>query len=64
MGESERYLSVFLKEVVELFHQYAVVTLPEQVLSDLAALPEAEYIEPPETLFFCLQNGRSISCVN
>lgn len=50
--------------VVELFHQYAIVTLPEQALSDLAALPEVEYIEPPETLFFGLQNGRSISCVN
>lgn len=50
--------------VVELFHQYAIVTLPEQALSDLAALPEVEYIEPPETLFFDLQNGRSISCIN
>lgn len=49
--------------VVELFHQYAIVTLPEQALSDLAALPEVEYIEPPETLFFNLQNGRNASCI-
>ncbi|MDO4167710.1 MAG: S8 family peptidase [Eubacteriales bacterium] len=50
--------------VVELFHQYAIVTLPEQALPDLAALPEVEYIEPPTTLFFDLQNGRNISCIN
>lgn len=50
--------------VVELFHQYAIVTLPEQALPDLAALPEVEYVEPPTTLFFNLQNGRNVSCIS
>lgn len=50
--------------VVELFHQYAIVTLPDQYLTELAALPEVEYVEPPTTLFFNLQNGRNVSCIN
>lgn len=49
--------------IVELFHQYGIVTMPEQSLTDLAALPEVEYIEPPTTLFFELQNGRAASCL-
>lgn len=64
-GDLTEAMSGFVDStVVELFHQYAIVTLPESALSDLAALPEVEYIEPPETLFFDLQNGRNISCVN
>ncbi|MDE6852159.1 MAG: S8 family serine peptidase, partial [Lachnospiraceae bacterium] len=64
-GSLREAMSDFMDStVVELFHQYAIVTLPEQALSDLAALPEVEYIEPPETLFFDLQNGRNISCIN
>lgn len=50
--------------IVELFHQYAIVTLPESRIEELAALPEVEYVEPPETLFFDLQNGRNVSCIN
>ena len=63
-GDLKNALSDFADtSVVELFHQYAIVTTTEQNLTELAALPEVEYIEPPETLFFNLQTGRNASCI-
>lgn len=63
-GNLKNALSGFVDtSLVELFHQYGIVTMPEQYLTALAALPEVEYIEPPETLFFDLQTGRNASCI-
>lgn len=63
-GDLKNALSGFVDtSIVELFHQYGIVTIPEQYLTELAALPEVEYIEPPETLFFDLQTGRNASCI-
>lgn len=63
-GDLKNALSDFVDtSVVELFHQYAIVTTTEQNLTELAALPEVEYVEPPETLFFNLQKGRNASCI-
>lgn len=49
--------------VVELFHQYAIVTLPEQYIDTLAARDEIEYIEFPKSLYFDVEAGRNASCV-
>lgn len=49
--------------VVELFHQYAIVTLPEQYIDMLAARDEIEYIEFPKSLYFDVEAGRNASCV-
>lgn len=50
--------------VVELFNQYAVVTLSDEDLEAFSALPEVEYIERPKRLYFSVQEGRQVSCIN
>lgn len=51
-------------KVSELFHQFAIVTIPERYLEALATLPEIEYIEKPKPLYFNANVGRSASCIN
>ncbi|WP_434311417.1 S8 family peptidase [Hominifimenecus sp. rT4P-3] len=43
---------------------YAIVTLPEELVDDFAALPEVEYMEKPKRLFYSVDQGRSVSCIN
>lgn len=50
--------------VVELFNQYAIVTLPDGNLEAFSALPEVEYIERPKRLYFDLEDGRRVSCID
>lgn len=50
--------------VVELFNQYAIVTLPEEDMEAFFSLPEVEYIERPKRLYFNVEDGRRVSCIN
>ena len=51
-------------EIVELLNGFAVITIREDRIEQLAALPEVEYIEKPKRLFFQVINGRRVSCIN
>lgn len=50
-------------QVEELLAGYAIITLPENLLSALAQLSEIEYIEKPKRLFFSLVQGKEASCI-
>ncbi len=50
-------------QVEELLAGYAIITLPESLLSALAQLSEIEYIEKPKRLFFSLMQGKEASCI-
>lgn len=51
-------------QIVFLSGGYAIVTLPQQDVNTLAALPEVEYVEKPKRLFFAVSVGRSSSCIS
>ena len=50
--------------VTQLSNEYAIITIRESVIEELAALPQIEYIEKPKMLFFQVINGIRVSCVN
>lgn len=50
--------------VVQLSGGYAIVTLPQDEIPALAALPQVEYVEMPKRLYFSLDAGRAASCVS
>lgn len=50
-------------QVVELMNEYAILTVPESLISRLAEIPEIEYIEKPKRLFFSVNQGRAASCI-
>lgn len=50
--------------VTELLNEYAIVTVKESRLADLAALTEVEYIEKPKRLFFQTADARRVSCID
>lgn len=49
--------------VVPLLNGYAVVTLPESGIRQLANMAEVEYIEKPKRLFFAARQGKEASCI-
>lgn len=51
-------------QVTELLNEYAVITVLESRLDELASLPEIEYVEKPKRLFFQVYNGKRVSCIN
>lgn len=50
-------------QVVELMNEYAILTVPESRIEDLARIPEIEYIEKPKRLFFAVNQGKMASCI-
>lgn len=50
--------------VTELLNGYAVVTVDEEKVEQLAQLPEIDYIEKPKSLYFQVENGRRTSCID
>lgn len=50
--------------VTELLNEYAIVTVKESRMETLSGLPEIEYIEKPKSLFFQVEEGRRVSCVD
>lgn len=49
--------------VVELYNEFAILTVPEYLLERLAEFSQIEYIEKPKRLFFQVANARRVSCV-
>lgn len=50
--------------VTVLRNGYAILTLTEENISRIAQLPQIEYIEKPKRLYFEVENGRRVSCIN
>jgi len=50
--------------IQDLIGKYAILEVPENLVDQVAALPEIEYMEKPKRLFFAVNNGRSASCIN
>lgn len=51
-------------QVVELQNEYAIIVIKESLIEALTNLVEVEYIEKPKRLFFQVENGRRVSCIN
>lgn len=49
---------------VELFKEYAIITIPENLIDVLAEFEEIEFIEKPKRIFYEVNQGRTISCIN
>lgn len=49
--------------VTELSNEYAILTVSESRIEQLAQIPEIEYIEKPKRLFFEVANGKRVSCI-
>lgn len=50
-------------QVVELYNEFAILTVREELLERLAKFPQIEYIEKPKRVFFQVANGRRVSCI-
>lgn len=59
--EEVRLLS---SSVTPLLNEYAIITIREFFIDQLAELPQVEYIEKPKLLFFQIENGKRVSCIN
>lgn len=57
-------LREFAVQLVELRNEYAIVTVRESDISKIAEIPQVEFIEKPKRLFFQVENGRRVSCIN
>lgn len=51
-------------KIQDLSSKYAILEIPENLVDQVAALQEIEYMEKPKRLFFAVNNGRSASCIN
>lgn len=50
--------------VIELMNEYAILNVPEDAMNLIAAAPEVEFVEKPKRLFFAVNQGKSVSCIN
>ena len=50
--------------VTELTGGYAIIQIKESQIKELAAFPEVEFIEKPKSLYFQVENGRRVSCID
>lgn len=53
-----------LIDIYNLSNEYAILTIPEPLVAEVAAIPAIEYMEKPKRLFFALDYGKSNSCIN
>lgn len=51
-------------QAISLFNQYGIIRIPESRVEQLAALPQIQFVEKPKQLYFSLDTGRSVSCIN
>ena len=51
-------------DVSELLNGYAIVTIKEERIDVMADLPEVEFVEKPKRLYFQVENGKRVSCIN
>lgn len=50
-------------KIVFLTGGYAIITLPQEEIKMLAALPQIEYIEKPKRMYFQVNAGKRASCI-
>lgn len=50
--------------VEEMINEYAVLTVPESLISFVSSLPQIEYVEKPKRLFFAINQAKAASCIN
>ena len=62
-GSLERVREAAIR-VSELLNGYAIVKVRESQIDMLAAIPEVEYIEKPKKLYFQVNNGKRVSCID
>ena len=49
--------------VEEMRNEYAILIVPENLIDQVSALPQIEYVEKPKRLFFAVNQGRAASCI-
>ncbi len=60
-----RFSSYFAQiQIINLSNEYTILILPESIVEQVAAQPEIEYMEKPKSLFFAVNQGKSVSCIN
>lgn len=50
--------------ITPLLGRYAIVNLPQNKLEAFSKLPQIEFVEKPKSLFFAVNVGRAMSCIN
>lgn len=50
--------------ITSLLGRYAIVNLPQNKLEAFSKLPQIEFVEKPKSLFFAVNVGRAMSCIN
>ncbi|ADL04026.1 S8 family peptidase [Lacrimispora saccharolytica] len=50
--------------VVELLNGYAIITAPEEKIDQLSEIEQIEFIEKPKRVYFEVNQGRAVSCIN
>lgn len=50
--------------VDEMRNEYAILTVPEDLIDEVSAFPQIEYIEKPKRLFFAITRAKAASCIN
>lgn len=61
-GDLEKYANASI-QIVELYNEYAIVTVPEKIIDIVSEWPEVEYIEKPKRLYFQIAQGKRASCI-
>ena len=51
-------------QIVELYNEYAILTVPENLIEAVSEWPEVEYIEKPKRLYFQIAQGKRASCIS
>lgn len=62
-GDLKKYDGGGIK-VVELYNEYAILTVPEDRIDAVSDWPEVEYIEKPKRLYFQVARGKRASCIS
>ena len=63
-GNLERVRQELGISAVELFNEYAILTVPENLIDRLSDYEEIEFIEKPRRLFYEVNQGKTASCIN
>lgn len=50
-------------QIVRLMNRYAIITATEEQLEKLLRAPQIEFAEKPKRLFFAVNEGRRVSCI-
>ena len=62
-GDLKKYENDEIK-VVQLYNEYAILTVPERQIEIVSEWPEVEYIEKPKRLYFQIAQGKRASCIS